>query len=604
MLIRKIVLSFSFLLLSTYALAEEVNLPLSPEVNEILNHVDPTMNMSALVVDLNTGDTLYSKNPNKSLVPASNMKLFSDAAALLALGPNYRFESVLSTNAKVLDNGNLEGNVYLYLPGDPSFTSDDLANLLGALQDWRIQSIQGNLIIISDRKGIHPYAPGWTKRDLIYSYGAPLAPLMLDENRLVVTVNPGARVGSPALIEVRPSNPGIVLHNQVTTKTKSAGCGISYVMDKHNELTVKGCVGSGQWSARQGLAIKNPSKYAKAQIRESLKDMGITLHGKIKYGQKPKHAMLLAKHQSKPISQLITDTMKTSDNLYADSLYLHTAAKLNGAPANWAQAQPLVKDFLEQETGIRLNQANLTDGSGLSRQDKLSAKQTVQLLQFLHARFPLAYEYIAALPVSGRDGTLRKRLKKPEQKGFVRAKTGTMTGIVSLSGYLYTENGHTLAFAIYINKRADAKVNHSWRYPKLIDAMCDYFLKQKPKKSASKPHNDAHSQVAFQHSPSQAELKQTQKQKWRHIELALKRALKDKPVAVIYRDDHLVLDDQSADPTIVWRALEQVSAKYPVSAALKSALAPAAQHGNPTLLWIKSKNATKQRVWTITDQAS
>lgn len=588
----------------TWAAPNEViqNKPISSEVEQILNRVDPSVNMGALVVDLNTGQTLYSKNADDAFIPASNMKLFSDAAALLALGPNYRFQSELSTDARELEQGVLNGAIYLYLPGDPSFTSEHLKHLFASLNTWGIKEIKGDIIIISDRQHVNPYAPGWTKKDLIYSYGAPLAPLMLNENRLVATVNPAARVGEKALIEITPQSSGIKLNNEVTTQVKSAGCGLSYIMDKKNQLTVKGCVGLGQWSARQGLAIKNPTRYAKAQIRSILKKQGVNLNGKIKYGKKPEHALLLAKHQSKPISQLVADTLKTSDNLYADSLYLHTASVLNGSPVNWNKAQQLVKNFLQKETGINLSQGNFTDGSGLSRQDKLTASQTVQLLQFLHARFPLAYEYIAALPVAGRDGTLKKRLKKPSQRGFVRAKTGTMTGIVSLSGYLYTVNGHTLAFAIYINKRPETKPEIAWRYPNLVDTMCDYFLRQNPSTPNSQDAKNAHAQVKFQHRKTQAELSLRYAQKWRHIELALKRALKGKPVAVIYRDDHVVLDDQSKDPNTVWHALQLVNRKYPFSAALHAEKAPSKGNIHPSLLWIKTSDS-KNRTWTLRDSA-
>jgi serine-type D-Ala-D-Ala carboxypeptidase/endopeptidase (penicillin-binding protein 4) len=577
---------------------------LQKDVDLLLNKVDPKINMGALVVDLNTGETLYSRNASEPLIPASNMKLFSDAAALLALGPNYRFQTKLSTNASKLDNGVLDGSIYITLPGDPSLTRKDINQLLKELKIWGIQRIEGNVILISDRRHIDPYAPGWMKKDLIYSYGAPLAPMVLDENRLIVTVNPAARVGENAHIEVRPSNHGgITINNEVKTKAKPTGCGLSYIMDANNELTVRGCIGLSQWSAQQGLAIKNPSHYAKAQIKAELTDLGITLDGKVLFGKKPSHALLLAKHGSKPIAQLLADTLKTSDNLYADSLYLHTASVLNGAPVNWGKAQSILKKFLQEETGIQLKNANFTDGSGLSRQDKLSAQQTVELLQFLYARFPLAYEYIAALPVAGRDGTLKKRLKKPTQRGFVRAKTGTMSGIVSLSGYLYTANAHTLAFAIYINKRPETKPSISWRYASLVDALCDFFLKQEPSDQQSKHANTAHERVAFQEQTSQAEHAQRHAKKWRHMELALKRALKGKPVAVLYRGDHLIIDDQSNDANTVLEALKTLNKQYPFAAALEADAAPPKHTSHPPLLWIKTSASPTSRTWTLRDAA-
>ena len=578
--------------------------PLKSDVDKLLKQVDPAINLGALVVDLNTGETLYSRNASKAFIPASNMKLFSDAAALLALGPNYQFITELSTNATRLEQGVLKGSIYLYLPGDPSLTSADLAKLLAPLKTWGIKRIDGNIILVSARHGIHPYAPGWSKKDLMHSYGAPLAPLILDENRLLVTVNPAARAGQKARIELNTSNTGITLHNEVITKTTSKNCGMSYIMDKKNQLTVHGCIGLSQWSGQQKLAIKNPARYAKAHIKSELHTLGISLSGKIKFGKKPKTALLLATHKSKSLFSLLKTTMKTSDNLYAESLYLHTASVLHGSPVNWKKAQPILKRFIEQETHISMDKAVLRDGSGLSRQDKLTPQQTVELLKFLYARFPLAYEYISALPVAGRDGTLRKRLKKPSEQGFVRAKTGTMSGIVSLSGYMYTTNAHTLAFAIYINKGSKTKAKTTWRYAPLVDKLCAFFLKQNPNNHKTKRAKNAHARVAFQDHPAHVETARQHAKKWRHIELALKRALKGKPVAVIYRGDRLLLDDQSRDASIVWHALQSVNKKYPFAVALHGRFAPKKPGKTPSLLWIKTSTTSPSRTWTIQDSAT
>ena len=578
--------------------------PVQSDVENLLRQVDPAINLGALVVDLNTGETLYSRNASKTFIPASNMKLFSDAAALLALGPNYQFTTELSTDATRLDQGVLKGSVYLYLPGDPSLKSEDVTDLLAELKTWGIKRIDGNIILASARHGIHPYAPGWSKKDLTHSYGAPLAPLILDENRLIVTVNPAARAGQNARVELNTSNSGITLLNKVVTNTTAKGCGLSYVMDKKNQLTVHGCIGLGQWSGQQKLAIKNPARYAKAHIKSDLHQFSIVLNGKIKFGKKPKSALLLGTHKSKSISGLLEKTLKTSDNLYAESLYLHTAEVLHGSPVSWRKAEPIIKKFIEQETNISMKKAILRDGSGLSRQDQLTPKQTVALLKFLHARFPLAYEYISALPVAGRDGTLSKRLKKPSEQGFVRAKTGTMSGITSLSGYMYTSNAHTLAFAIYINKGPKTKAKTTWRYASLIDRLCSFFLKQTPSNHPKKRALHAHDRIAFQEHPVLIETTRQHTKKWRHIELAIKRALKGKPVAVIYRGDRLLLDDQSGDANTVWSALQSVNKKYPFSVALHGRAAPKKRYATPSLLWIKTSTALPTRTWVIQDSAT
>ena len=571
------------------------------EVDRLINQVDPATNIGIEVVDLDTGASLYQRNAARSFIPASNMKLFSDAAALMALGPDYRFQSQLSTNATMLDGGVLHGSIYLHLPGDPSLTQVHLQSLLAQLKTWGIKRIQGNVVIASNNSVVNAYAPGWVTKDLKYSYGAPLAPVMLDENRLMVTVNPAYTPGQPAFVEFDDQSASMLLDNQVKTSSKIGGCGIDINMDANNRLTVRGCVGVGQWAVQQRIAIRNPLRYTQELVKQQLIGLQIGLNGQVILGSAPGNSLLLASHDSKPITQLLADTLKPSDNLYADSLFLHAAAKINGTPLNWQQAQMVVKNFLQKQTGINMQNAILTDGSGLSRQDLLTPQQTVGLLRFLHDRFPLSYEYIAALPVSGRDGTLQRRLRMPSQQGLVRAKTGTMTGVIGLSGYLYTANAHTLAFAIFINKLPHTSSAASGQYRYLVDAICNYFLHYKPDSTRFAGSANPYSRLAFQMHPTQADQQRSNKAKWRHIESSLKRALSGKAVTVLFRGNELVLNDHDPDINKVWSALQALSRRYNFAVALQSRTSPAISSRAPVLLWVKNTTPATQalRIWTI-----
>jgi D-alanyl-D-alanine carboxypeptidase/D-alanyl-D-alanine-endopeptidase (penicillin-binding protein 4) len=589
----------SILLYAMWSSAMATNL--QSAVDTIINHVDPAINMGVVVVDLNTGETLYQRNPTRAFVPASNMKLFSDAAALMALGPDYRFKSQLTTNAPLLDNGVLKGSIYLHLSGDPSLTQSNLDRLLSQLPLWGVSRIEGNVVLVSNNSTVSAYAPGRMATDNKYSYGAPIAPLVLDENRLTVTVNPAYRSGTAASVELNNKNYGIVINNQVKTASTSSSCGVDLNMDSDNHLTVRGCVSVGQWAVQQRIPIRNPLRYTQDLVRQHLTNLNIKLDGQVILGTAPASSLLLSSHVSKPINQIMADTLKPSDNLYADSLFLHAAAKLYGAPLNWEQAQPVVKKFLQQQTGISLQSAVLTDGSGLSRNDLLTAQQTVELLRFLHNRFPLAYEYIAALPIAGQDGTLRRRFRKPSQQGLLRAKTGTMTGVMSLSGYLYTANSHTLAFAIFINKTPGTKPSVSGRYRSLIDTLCDFFLRQKPDNHQIAHTQSPNSRVAFQQQPTQADRQRSSYAKWRQLESAVKRSLQGQSVTVLFRGDQLVLEDNDADINKVWTVLQTLRKKYPFTVALHSKSTPSGSTRGPFLLWVKTENKDSQaaRTWTL-----
>lgn len=569
--------------------------------DNLINQIDPTMNIGIKVVDLTTGATLFQRNAAKNFIPASNMKLFSDAAALMVLGPDYRFRNQLSTNASQLQQGILKGSLYLHLSGDPSFNHERLANLIAGLKAWRINHIQGNVYIDSSHSVANPYPPGWLASDLVYSYGAPAGPLMIDTNRLIVTVNPSDKEGELAVIETDDASGSIRINNQVKTKAAGNRCGVDFVLDQENHLTVRGCVRVGQWAVIQKMAIRNPLSYAQGLIKKQLKDANIEFEGNVLLGKAPAGSLLIASEQSKPIAQLMADTLKPSDNLYADSLFLHAAEKLNNSPVNWDGAQQILKKFLQQQTGINLANAVLTDGSGLSRHDLLTPEQTVGLLRFLYERFPLSYEYIAALPVSGRDGTLQRRFKKPNQQDMVRAKTGTMTGVVSLSGYLFTANAHTLAFAIFINNRPGTSPSISGRYRSLVDSLCTYFLRQQPGNNILSKVFSPQTRIKFQQNPTQAELQRGHQAKWRRLETVVKQALKGQSVTVLYRGNELILKDNQSNAATVLNALQGVKKKYPFAIALSSPSLPNDSKDKAGILWTQSFDAigSAQRIWII-----
>ena len=572
------------------------------DVDRIIKQVNPQVNLGMIVEDLTSGKTLYSRNADRLFIPASNMKIFSEAAALLVLGPDYHFKNQLSISSGKVQQGVLQGDIYLQLSGDPSFSRENLKKLIASLKDWNINAIQGNVYIDSSLAGVDAYPPGWLAADLSYSYGAPNAPVLVDANRLTVTVNPGATAGAPAIVEADDGGGAIAVNNLATTKDKAQGCGVGFSLDKENHLTVRGCVGVAQWAVQQRLAIKNPLAYAQGLIKSDLAKAGVQFNGQIQLGKTPAGALLIATQHSKALSELMADTLKPSDNLYADSLYLHAAAQLNGSPVNWKAAEPVIKKFLQEQTKIDFSNAIFTDGSGLSRYSLVTPQQTISLLKFLHQRFPISYEYVAALPVSGRDGTLQKRFNIANQKGFIRAKTGTMTGINSLSGYLYTANGHTLAFTMYVNRLPGSSAGGG---RPILDALCTYLLQQSPGTNRLTQLFSAHQPVNFQLHPTQAQRQMVHQGKWRRLESAVRYALKGQPVNIVYRKNELIVNDNQADANKVWASLQSIVNKYPFAVMLSSKTLTINPAGKPALIWIQAPDSTdeSQRIWTIREAA-
>ncbi|MDF1758523.1 MAG: D-alanyl-D-alanine carboxypeptidase/D-alanyl-D-alanine-endopeptidase [Legionellaceae bacterium] len=569
---------------------------LQEPINNIINKVDPQINMGMMVEDLNTGEILYKRNANKTFTPASNMKLFSEAAALIYLGPGYTFQTSLSTDATSLKDGVLNGSIFLVLSGDPSFNHKDLKNLISQLPGWGIKKITGNFVIVSNNSKIKPHAPGVDPKDFTHSYGAPITPIMLDENRVTVTVNPSSH-GKNAIIEYSSLDNSFTLDNKVITKTKGR-CGVSAKITKKNNLRLRGCVRENSQAIQLEIPISNPMNYAKEVVRHRLDRVDIKLDGKVRLGELSKPTLLLAKHSSKPITQLMANTLKFSDNLYADGLFLHAANKINGSPLNWQQAEPVIKKFLHQQTGVNLENAVLVDGAGLSLHDLLTPQQTMSLLKYIHARFPLAYEYITALPIAGQDGTLSKRFRKPTQKGLLRAKTGRLTGVISLSGYLYTSNAHTLAFTIYINTRPGTKPSVSGKYLNMVDSLCNFLLTQKPDNTFISATKSPHEHVAFQQNPSKTERVESSYAKWRGIERTLKHSLKSQSASVLFRNDSILIIDNNVNAKNVWDILKPIQKKKHFSIGLKTANPPALQD-IPVLLWLDKNPIDGKRVWYL-----
>ncbi len=577
-----------------------------PSIQSLIQRTDPNMNVGIMVVDLNTGANLFEKQAKKTFVPASNMKLFSEAVALLALGSEYQIPTTLSTDAKTLTQGRLNGSLYLHLSPDPSFTHQALFVMLEQLKKWGVNQITGDIVVQSDLAVVSPYPPGMVARDAQFSYGAPVGPLILDENRLTVTTNPASQVGQLAYVETSSPNGVFNIDNHVETKASGKGCGVSVAFDEQGVLHVRGCVGVGQMAIIQRVPVKYPVSYLRTHILYQLAQNNIQLNGQVKMGGMPTNTLLVTKHLSPPIKQLMSATLKPSDNLYANSLHLLAANQISKHSTTWAEAQNITRQFLQQQTGIDMSDAVFADGSGLSRLNKVTPYQTISLLTFLYHKFPLAFEYIAALPISGLDGTLQKRLNLPYQKGLIRAKTGTMTGILSLSGYLITKNDHNIAFTIYINTLPGTKPAVSGRYRGFIDSVCSSLLLSQPKEKFSLfGFSHPKSVALYQKPPNGVEANRMQQGYWRGLELGFKRELTSLPVTVLYHPQELVILDKGSHEEAVWRAIKKLKSQKRFSVMVESLQAPNLGSDALGFLWMQSQpqdNVTRR--WTIRPMGS
>jgi D-alanyl-D-alanine carboxypeptidase/D-alanyl-D-alanine-endopeptidase (penicillin-binding protein 4) len=441
------------------------------------------------VVSLDTGRVLFEENAGKLLRPASNMKLYTVAAALDRLSPDYRFSTSVYAYTRPDAAGVVHGDLTIYGRGDPSIAArfnngdyfkaiDDLATRIVAAG---VKRVEGD-IVGDESYFVGPkYGSGWNWEDLTWYYGAEITPLAANDNALDLFVKPGPAIGQPAVITTGPPDPLLTIVNKVTTSAKGSRREISIHRGLgENTITITGSIPLEDRGYTGGIGISHPALLFVYMLRSSLAAKGVTITG----ASRTRGATLqptvitgvpiagsngsstssspfqneIATLQSPPFSVVAAQTLKPSQNLYTE-LILRTLGKVTPPPpaattSNLSQTSEelgleAVKSFLKT-VGLRPEALVLDDGSGLSRNDMITAEASIQLLTFM-SKHRYATVFRDALPVGGVDGTLRNRFKGTPAENNVRAKTGSLSSAASLGGYLTTAAGEKLALTIMVN---------------------------------------------------------------------------------------------------------------------------------------------------------
>jgi serine-type D-Ala-D-Ala carboxypeptidase/endopeptidase (penicillin-binding protein 4) len=456
---------------------------LRTRISEILAkpELSPAM-VGVKVVSLDTGRVLFEENAAKLLRPASNMKLYTVAAALDRLSPDYRFVTSVYASTRPDSAGVVRGQLTIYGRGDPSIAArfnngdyfkgiDELANRIVAAG---VKRVEGDLVGDESYFVGPKYGSGWEWEDLTWYYGAEVTPLTVNDNALDLFVKPGPAVGQPALITTGPPDPLLTIVNKVITSTKDARREISIHRGLgENTITITGSIPLEDRGYTGGIGISHPALLFVYLLRASLAQKGVVVTGKSRIAGETGQPSLVTKAvasgdsapfqneiatlQSPPFSLIAAQTLKPSQNLYTE-LILRTLGKVpppppltTSIPGRTSESLGLeaVKSFLKT-AGIRPEALVLDDGSGLSRSDMITAEASVQLLTFM-SKHRYAGIFRDALPIAGVDGTLRNRMRGTAAENNLRAKTGSLSSAASLGGYLTTAAGEKLAFSIMVN---------------------------------------------------------------------------------------------------------------------------------------------------------
>ena len=443
------------------------------------------------ITSLASGKTLYSLNADKLFTPASNTKLFTTAAALALIGPDYKFRTTVEANGSLDKYGRLAGDLTLVGRGDPTLSGRELPYSMHTLRDSDplqvlekladqvaqkgVKYIDGDIVADDSYFAFERYGEGWSQDDLVWAEGAPVSALTINDNVVFVNVQPGTHPGDKAFVSLTPFSGYYTIDNRVLTTP--AGTGRRLYINREpgaTMLTLWGSMPTDDAGANEGLAIEDPAQFAASLFRHLLEVRGISIYGKQRTRHtelaslstistiviassgggddhsltSPPRPLVLAEYQSPPLSQDIEVINKVSQNLHAEIL-LRLLGREKGTGGTVQAGLEVLHGFLNN-AGISADDYSFHDGSGLSRENLVTPQALVQLLRYAPTQ-PWGKEFHDSLPAAGVDGSMADRCKDLDPAAHVYAKTGSLDGVKTLSGYAVTAKGEPVAFSIFAN---------------------------------------------------------------------------------------------------------------------------------------------------------
>jgi serine-type D-Ala-D-Ala carboxypeptidase/endopeptidase (penicillin-binding protein 4) len=404
-----------------------------------------------LVASVETGRVVYARDPDVLLNPASNVKLFTSAAALARLGPEYRFETEFYVDGRSTAR---PGATTLYVrgKGDPTLVTERLWSIAGELAQAGVAKI-GDIVLDDRYFDGERVGPGYDQETGDRAYLAPTGALSLNFNAVEVRVGSGDRARARGRVAVEPASDFFAIENRTLTvgaRQRRQVVLASHAADGRQKIVVSGSVPLGSRPQSLWRRIDDPPRYFGYTLQKLLAMHGVKATGKVRLGAVPADAKLVHVAQSEPLSEVVRRLNKSSNNFTAEQILKTLGAEAKGAPGTWGKGIAATEEILA-ELGLPRGSYLMRNGSGLNDANRFSARQTVTLLRAMWGRFPLMAEFLASLPVAGRDGTIRRRFGDSEAAGRLRAKTGTLDNVVSLAGFVETAAGEPLAFAVFAN---------------------------------------------------------------------------------------------------------------------------------------------------------
>lgn len=406
----------------------------------------------AIVVSAETGDTLFAREPDGSFAPASTMKLYTAAVALDRFGPAHRFETEVLRNGPILVDGTVDGDLILRGAGDPSLAPsgtgpDPLQALAAEVARAGVRVIRGDVLGDASAFEDRRVPAGWKAANLRSKFAPRVSALSFGGNIASVIVRPAGRT---AVVSLGGQQQGIPIRSTVSVRAGSRSAAVRVRHDTlSGRVTVSGWIGSRSRARSYRLMIETPETFAAAAFRTALEAEGIEVLGESRAGVASLTAQPVTTWSSPPLARLVAHMNEDSDNHFAELIF-RNAARAEGGPGSAVEGDQALKAFLSERIGVPRGAVSASDGSGLSTLDRVTPRSMVQLLAYAPTA-PWGESFTASLPVAGRSGTLAGRMRGTAAQGNVRAKTGTTGTVISLGGYVRTQDREELIFSFIYN---------------------------------------------------------------------------------------------------------------------------------------------------------
>jgi D-alanyl-D-alanine carboxypeptidase/D-alanyl-D-alanine-endopeptidase (penicillin-binding protein 4) len=405
-----------------------------------------------LAQDTVRGTLLYSQNADQEFMPASNFKLLVGSAALQRLGPSFTFITNVASDTPT-QNGEITGNLYLHGGGDAHLSAKDLDDAATALAAQGIKRVDGALITDATRYDSQRYGYGWSWDDLPYYYAPVVSALELEDGTVHMTFAPASQAGALATLRVWPQSSTYTIDNELVTGPAGSKdtSDIARPWNKPQTIEITGGYPLGaKESGDVNPAVPDPESYAGDVFARALAAHGITVTGGVRDGKMPGTATLLWSHDSEKMPALLQQFWYPSDNLMGELFLKELGVAQAGEPGTDDHGIVLEQAYL-RSIGINPNTVTIADGSGLSQYDRITPRDLLTILQ-ADWNGPNRQIVLDALPVAGVRGTLEHSYLGTAAERTVFAKTGSISHVRTISGFIRTRTHGPITFSLLINQ--------------------------------------------------------------------------------------------------------------------------------------------------------